>query len=565
MDAVNISTKRGPTIAALPNEILHIISSFLPSKDHLSLMLVSHQIHSILGDRVVVNAVARGQRFAFAWACKTGRLDVMGRCMDLGMKPNLCAYTSEPDFDHGVYYKRKLPYRPKYLPMIGLSMLSGQLDAVRLLISRGATLDDLPPWPHLGSVRNPLYYARHVPMFRFVLEDKTRRRAIFDDADTKFNCGDLLEVLMDEDAPDEALIFVVESCLECKDGTPWISTPPIYIPWFARNAAKQGRLGFIEKLFKAVPELTSYHHPLWFIYAALQPCSSSSWSCSVQSMLETLNSAASILPTKDDKAGDVGKIVSEVLSEAWHQEDVSAYSLDWLLNNGLVTSDKGRRALHEWFKYDCTLVGWVGSPKDRKRAILLRYDRSLALYLLQDSIAYFDILDILESLLIDGRLAPYIALHPGELLRKILTSDNLEGTLHRTARIVETLVALGATEPPYDVLYNPATISWCHVIVFVCKIKLDPHGGQYLGIPDSTVYDMSGDEEITTCSQYLAQRRISILRMARVLLATTNMDKFFRENYYGRSVKYVKCSGIYNDLPELQAAVQKHEALERDL
>ncbi|KAK2733787.1 hypothetical protein CKAH01_08201 [Colletotrichum kahawae] len=175
-------------------------------------------------------------------------------------------------------------------------------------------------------------------MFRFVLEDKTRRHAIFDDADNKFDCGDLLEVLMDEDAPDEALIFVVESCLECKD---------IYIPWFARNAAKQGRLSFIEKLFKAVPEMTSYHHPLWFIHAALQPCSSSSWSCSVQSTLETLNSAASILPTKDDDAGDVGEIVSEVLSEAWRQEDMSAYSLDWLLNNGLVTSDKGRRALHE--------------------------------------------------------------------------------------------------------------------------------------------------------------------------------------------------------------------------
>ncbi|KAF0320978.1 hypothetical protein GQ607_011880 [Colletotrichum asianum] len=557
---------RGPAIADLPNELLHITSSFLTPKDHLNWMLTSHRFNSILGVRLVANAVARGDSVAFGWACETGRLDIMRRCMDLGMKPSLRAYaserayTSQRDPDHGIHYARRLPFQRKYLPMIGLSMLAGQLDAVRLLISRGATLDDLPSWPcHYippcplpGSARNPLYYARHITMLRFVLEDETRRHAVFDNADNKVKGRDFLKVLLYEEAADDTIIFAVENCLRYEYRC---------LPRVVCDAAGRGRLSLIEKLFKLVPSLTRHDRPLEYIYAALQRDPTSSWSCSIQRMLEALNSAASILPLKDNNAIDNGELLHDLLGDVWYDNGVSAYSLEWLLNNGLVRSFEERLALHECFTHERFTYG-SGSVQHQKTTVLLRFDRTLALHIpfgdakYPHSIAYPDFLDLLESQLIDGNSAPYITLGPGKLLSQILKKGTWEGTLHRTARIMETLVARGALEQPYENLMG------CHVMVFVCMIKLDPNKGRCLTLPDRTIHDMSGDEEVTTYSQYLAQRRIGILRMARAL-AKTNMDNVFDKWYDVRSAEYVKSSGIYNDLPELQAAVQKHEALKR--
>ncbi|KAK1844933.1 hypothetical protein CCHR01_12444 [Colletotrichum chrysophilum] len=389
-------------------------------------------------------------------------------------------------------------------------------------------------------------------MLRFVLEDEARRHAIFDNADNKVHGRDFLKVLLYEEAADDTIIFAVENCLHHEDRC---------LPRAVCDAAGRGRLSLIEKLFKAVPSLTRHDRPLEYIYAALQRDPTSSWSCSIQRMLEELNSAASILPLKGNNAIDYGDLLDDLLEDVWGDDGVSAYNLEWLLNNGLVRSIEERLALHESFTYERFIYG-SESVQHQKMTVLLRFDRSLALHIpfgdanYPHSIAYPDFLELLESQLIDGNSALRITLNLGKLLSQILTKGTWEGTLHRTARIMETLVALGASEQPYENLMG------CHVMVFVCMIKLDPNEGGCLTLPDSTVHDMSGDEEITTYSQYLAQRRDSILRMAQAL-AKTDMDSVFRHYYNSRSAEYIKSSWVYNELPELQAAVQKHEALKR--
>ncbi|KAK1853765.1 hypothetical protein CCHR01_03643 [Colletotrichum chrysophilum] len=67
----------------LPIEILQDISCSLASKDHLQWALVSRWFSSVLCQRLVPNAVARDESYAFIWASITGHLDIMRQCIDL--------------------------------------------------------------------------------------------------------------------------------------------------------------------------------------------------------------------------------------------------------------------------------------------------------------------------------------------------------------------------------------------------------------------------------------------------------------------------------------------------
>ncbi|KAK2760112.1 hypothetical protein CKAH01_16556 [Colletotrichum kahawae] len=175
----------------LPIEILQGISCSLDSKDHLRWALVSRWFSSVLCQRLVPNAVARDESDAFIWASRTGHLDIMRQCIDLGMSPRL------------VWFKpTKGPQ--EHLPMVGVGLLSGQVDAVRLLMSRGAKLKDLP---RKGSSdrRSPLYYVRHTSTLRFLLEGNPGRYTSPDAKD------DLFDKMVRHKLPDEVLLFAVEN------------------------------------------------------------------------------------------------------------------------------------------------------------------------------------------------------------------------------------------------------------------------------------------------------------------------------------------------------------------
>lgn len=221
-------SKKGPAIWDLPVEILQHISSFLPSKANLQWMLASRWSASVIGGRIVHNAIAWEETSVFVWACRVGRVDIMRRCMDGGMSPKLRI--------------RQRDGHAEYLPLIGVSMLSGHLDAIRLLISRGATVNHLPRQWCLAYSRKALYYARHQSTLQFLVRSGSHPYA--DPNDDR-----LFIEMIKAGFPDNTIIFAVENALGK------------IIPDVITVAAQQGRRNLVKKLFKAAPQLAICDDP----------------------------------------------------------------------------------------------------------------------------------------------------------------------------------------------------------------------------------------------------------------------------------------------------------------
>lgn len=338
------------------------------------------------------------------------------------------------------------------------------------------------------------------------------------------------------------------------------------------TAIRLSRTTLVQRLFKAVPGLatsnTIGHHldeerHLNYLFNALAYCESPK----LQEMLEVINAATGVLPAKGFTMA-AHRVFNLAISK-----HITPTILKWLLSNGLIDlhSSKGRRFLHmsvilTYYKLDCSngikklaekahvdeqdrvrmgnLVSAVQPIKPAteldKMPIFLEQDKSLAIYLpIANSkrteagyIAYTGFFDALNSALSAGELTSLMS--PSMILMKLLAFGTHEGTLQRTARIIETLVALGASGSTILIWrknmtgnFRRSEYSLEHVtaLTYARNIKQDPGGGRRHDIPQATAADMSADHEISTYEEYLALRRASIKRIVKALLLSPIASK----------------------------------------
>ncbi|KAF3808235.1 hypothetical protein GCG54_00006853 [Colletotrichum gloeosporioides] len=515
----------------LPIEILQDISCSLASKDHLQWALVSRWFSSVLCQRLVPNAVARHESYAFIWAFNTGHLDMMRQCIDLGMSPRLSvSFISAKEC-----YER--------LPIVGASLLSGDADAAQLLMSRGAKLSDLP-LKGPSKRRNPLYFVRHTATLRLLLQKSTRRYTNPCDSDGLF------KDMIINSVPDEVLSLALEN-----------SVFPLN-PRIVCEAISYGRISLVEKLFLMVPRLSSSDDEgrlfdgspaLWYIYSALGVLSSAD---DIHRMLQVINEATDALPPRS-----FNPVMKRILRAAMTSTLVSKDSLVWLMSNRLIdlSSKENRRAFHEAVYEIASGLRWLNSfTINEKMKVLLEYDSTIALYLpignisYGSNIAYPRFLHAVEGKILDGEMAPEVRMTASQLLVKLLGCGTGEGTLHRTANVVERLVSLGASGSVFVKEHR----SWRRTVyltalIFACKITLDPQQGRRCILPRTEAYDMStgSNKKITTYGEYLSLRRASIVQIIRALLPGGDILGIDADGFTG--LDHVKFSGIYSDIPEL--------------
>ncbi|KAF6803152.1 hypothetical protein CMUS01_15163 [Colletotrichum musicola] len=551
-------TQQDPVLSAeairlfrqLPNEITQLISAFLPSRDHLQWMLSSRFYYQLLSKRLVPNTCARGDLLAFVWACETGNLSVMQTCMLLGVSPRsrpACKWTI------AIYGNPE-----GGLPVIAISLLANQINAVRLLISRGASLEDLPV-RYTSFYSTVLHYARHASTLQFILHyENSKYRDLLDWEYVRDSIWDL-------DTDDHTMM-----ALQLK--------PELARPDVMHHAITVSRLTLVKKLFEAFPGLATSANSSWQSDVALQlhylwealRCEESD----IQEVVETVNAATGVLPQTT-----LTSEAERVFQSALFGYYASPTTFKWLLSNGLVdiNSPETRRFVHQvvcefyhtskeldngapvtveiahidgqiegsqdrWFEMSWAQIGQLDAVIG-KMSFLLAKDKSLALYLpICNSkrtgpgyINCLEFLDVLEIELDSGRLASHVDMSPSDLLMKLLVFRKHEGTLQRTARVIKTLVALGAsgstlitwwdngpTEPGWQQAWyrNEHLVESETALLYAANIKEDPGGGRCRDIPQATAVDMSADHEISTYEEYLALRRASIGRIRQALLAS---------------------------------------------
>ncbi|CAI0647873.1 unnamed protein product [Colletotrichum noveboracense] len=521
----------------LPIEILQDISCSLASKDHLQWALVSRWFSSVLCQRLVPNAVARDESYAFIWASITGHLDMMRQCIDLDMSPRLpVSFTSAKEC-----YEQ--------LPIVGASLLSGDADAAQLLMSRGAKLSDLP-LKGPSKRRNPFYFVRHTATLRLLLQKSTRRYTNPCDSDGLFK--DMIK----NSVPDEVFSLALEN-----------SVFPLN-PRIVCEAISYGRISLVEKLFLTVPRLSISDDEarlfdgstaLWYIYSALGMVSSAD---DIHCMLQVINEATGALPPRG-----FNPVMKHILRAAMTHTLVSKESLVWLISNGLVnlSSKEDRRVFHEAVHEIASNLRWLNSfTMNEKMKVLLEYDSTIALYLPIGNVSYMGnitypcFLDALEGKILAGEMAWEVCMTASQLLAKLLGCGTGEGTLHRTANAVEKLVSLGASRSVFVKEHR----SWRRTVyltplIFACRITLDPQHGRRCIMPRSEAYDMStgSDKEITTYGGYLSLRRAGIVQIIRALLPGGGILAIDADGFTG--LDHVKLSGICSDIPELLTAAER--------
>ncbi|KAF6807939.1 hypothetical protein CSOJ01_07884 [Colletotrichum sojae] len=553
MPKMDHNTQQNPVLSAeatrlfrsLPNEITQLISASLPSKDHLQWTLSSRFYYQLLSKRLLPNACARGDLLAFVWACETGNLAVMETCTLLGVSPRsrtACRWTV------------RIPRDPEGgLPVIAISLLANQIDAVRLLISRGASLEDLPVGYH-PHLRTLLHYARHASTLQFLFHyENSKYRDLLDWAYVRDSIWDI-------DTDDHAMM-----AFQLKPG--------LARPDLMQHAITVSRLTLVKRLFEAFPDLVTSANSNWRLQLHYLWLALSSGESDIQEMVETVNAATGVLPqtTFSSKA-------ERVFKRALFRNSVSPTTFKWLLRNGLVDiySPETCRFLHRvvlGFYHNSGVLrigtpvrveiahidGQVEGSQDRwfemssaqvlqtdtvtgKMNFLLAEDKSFALYLpICNSrrngpgyITCLEFLNALESELSSGKLAPHVDMSPSDLLMKLLAFGTHEGTLQRTARVVKTLVALGASGSTLVTWWtdgpkgpdgqrnrdlNRRLVESETALLYAGTIKADPGGGRCRDIPQASEVDMSADHEISTYEEYLALRRASIGRIRQALLA----------------------------------------------
>ncbi|KAF6825834.1 hypothetical protein CPLU01_10031 [Colletotrichum plurivorum] len=553
------NTQQNPVLSAeatrlfiqLPNEITQLISTFLPSRDHLQWTLSSRSYYQLLSKRLVPNACTRGDLLAFVLACETGNLAVMETCMLLGVSPRsrtACRWTVAI---------HKSPEGG--LPVIAISLLANQIGAVRLLISRGASLEDLLGYP-LWNLRTLLHYARHTSTLQFLFHyENSKYRDLLDWAYVRNSIWKI-------DTDDHAMM-----ALQLK---PELARPDLIL-----LAIDESRPTLVKRLFEAFPDLATSANSSFHFHSGVELqlhylCKAlSSEESDMQEMVETINAATGVLPQRT-----LTWKAERIFDRALCWPDVPPTTFTWFLSNGLVdihspeTRRFVHRVVHEFYHHfevlgngapvrveHAHIDGQVEGPQERwwkmtwaqvrqldsvteKMSFLMAGDKSPALYLpICNSkrngpgyITCLEFLNVLESELGSGKLAPHVGMSPSDLLMKLLFFGTHEGTLQRTARVIETLVALGASgstlatwwddgpkEPdgqqrPYK---NRRLVESETALLYAATIKADPGGGRCRDIPQATAVDMSADREISTYEEYLALRRASIGRIRQALLA----------------------------------------------
>ncbi|KAH0423909.1 hypothetical protein CcaCcLH18_11848 [Colletotrichum camelliae] len=409
MKAVETATENTLAVWDLPVEVLQQIACLLDSRDHLHWALASRWFSSVLCPRLVPNAVAQDKAgHAFTWACKMGRLDIMRQCIDLGMSADY----------RGWYQDYNYVVRNRLLPVVAISLLSGHVNAVRLLIERGATLDKLARRDHSAfyddnrNLRDPLYFVRHTATLRFLLEENPQQYKTHDDSDGLF------EEMLKCSVSDEVLFLALENTIFSLNSS------------MVCEAATRGRIDLVKKLFLMAPELSISDHEgrlvngspaLTYIHHALNAYSPAD---DIHHMLQVINQATGAIPPMA-----FNSVTTRILRVAIASPTVSKESLVWLLTNGLVDLSikeyqmSLHKAVHEIENYTHFSSSLV---VQEKMTLLLEYDSTIALYFTIGNtscvgkITYPHFLHILEGKLLYGRLAPEVDMEPGLLLMKML-------------------------------------------------------------------------------------------------------------------------------------------------
>ncbi|KAF6792065.1 hypothetical protein CSOJ01_14196 [Colletotrichum sojae] len=133
-------------------------------------MLTSRNFATALGDRLVPIALARGKTWIFVRACHAGRLDIVERCLELGVPAN----TGDDACEAELYSidPKAVSRRYRYLPAVAAALLGGHVSVVEKLFANGGSISS-PPHKEKSIAKNHLYLVKHEPVMQYLLSDKS--------------------------------------------------------------------------------------------------------------------------------------------------------------------------------------------------------------------------------------------------------------------------------------------------------------------------------------------------------------------------------------------------------
>lgn len=155
-NGTNAPSQTYATIYDLPVEILQSIAELLRPGKQLKFALLGRFFSHILVCRLVPNALEQGFFHVFAWGCRRGRVDIIARCLKFGLRAQLRG-TLRDNIDTTSLMGCKLGTSGLSVLPIDLALLSGNVDAVYLLLENGA----------VSSV--PWLFVRHGPTMQLML------------------------------------------------------------------------------------------------------------------------------------------------------------------------------------------------------------------------------------------------------------------------------------------------------------------------------------------------------------------------------------------------------------
>lgn len=166
-------------LAALPNELLYMLSEQLSMRDLNALLSTSRHMHLLFNKALYRLAIREKGNAVLFWACLTGRPGVVSRCLALGASAEAGCSAAAPDgtsaalarqlqtlvagadpplfcavehghpevvavlLDHGVDFERRS--RASSLTPLEVAARDAKKDVLRLLISRGAAVNQAAP------------------------------------------------------------------------------------------------------------------------------------------------------------------------------------------------------------------------------------------------------------------------------------------------------------------------------------------------------------------------------------------------------------------------------------
>lgn len=549
----------------LPTELVQQIAVLLPLKDQVHWVLTSRHFASVLVDRLLPNAVARGQiSRTFVWACHCGRLGIVERCLELGVPADTTVYD--------VHYKDTICIDGlRETSAIAAALAEGHIHVVEKLVAHGANVNDFLRQALRLDALHP--YVKRESTMRYLLDNSNLAST------GKYDYRRLrISRLIDANSELGCIMLAVENNLSC------ISSLLVFL------ALDNSRTDVLRALLRSRPdkllqprcEHTGGSRKNAFLHCHV------SWVFRVRdgngkaaiAMLEELERSVPNLreelaaPNPCTRHYSIPSMVQPVVGPG-----VQPRVLRWILSHGFQDLRAGTWRREEFFEH----VKELRSLAKFTRPIidvLVEHDPTLAVLRplrsragVRGKLSHHEFLDLLEGFLDDDSLSTAEILRPDFVIPKLLRTKSywaITGPLRRTAGVIERLAEVQHRElqrPDQTSvqkfrqvkIHNAALHLACRILLAPLRKSLERTKRK--GGPPGSRRNRQGpgpyseDDDVT-----LAEWKLNIFRVIRALLKGSNI--FAKDASKKTAIRYAKESGAYSSLVrDFDAA--RHEHAER--